>query len=70
MLVAFKLVQCLGEREVCFPNVYTYPIAVILLKDCIYTRLVSQSQYILQNSGTFFYVTHMQHLLAKPSIAS
>ena len=44
MLVAFQLVQCLGEREVCFPNVYTYPNAAILLRDRIYARLVLRSQ--------------------------
>ena len=34
-LVASRLVQHSGEREVCFPN------AAILLRDCVYTRLVS-----------------------------
>ena len=30
--------------DVCFPRVLTYPNAAILLHNCIYTRLVLQSQ--------------------------
>ena len=37
----------------------------------IYIRVWSpEACHILQNNGTFFYVVHMQHLVAKPSIAS
>ena len=34
----------LGEREVCFPNVYAYLNATILLRDLIYMHLISRSQ--------------------------
>ena len=36
----------------------------------VYTHLVTRSQPHSPDSGTLFYVVHMQHLEAKPSIAS
>ncbi len=63
--VAFRLVQRLGECEVCFLNVWAYPNATILLRGRIYTRLVSRCQPHSPERFSMSYICS-----TKPSISS
>ena len=52
MLVAFRLVQCLGELEVCFPNIYTHTLMLPFYYRTVYIYIYTSSlaSHVLQNN--------------------